>query len=280
MAAVEPNILVTRGCTSYRPRDRSTDSNRQLFQPRRPRPGRIEIRTLTGWEGACDRSTQKDIQRSGERLSLKLATTRESARRFLKSVIATPTNPPERAKGKRRSWSPVKRTESGGSSRSASTSEEAGNMRAGIRNSISGPMSVHPARPRLGTDASSTSTASSVTSSVASRQTTNASTGPSPRVLSRRGSVTDGMVPAFCLDEEKPIASGNGVSMGLHLTEPVLFLQGFENTEHAPGNTAMLRGSLHVRVQKTAKIKTITLKFKGQVDYEMARGDPASQDRI
>jgi hypothetical protein len=65
------------------------------------------------------------------------------------------------------------------------------------------------------------------------------------------------------LDEEKPIASGNGVILGIHLAEPMLFLQGFEQNESSPRNTAMLRGGLHIRVQKAAKIKAITLKFRG-----------------
>lgn len=66
------------------------------------------------------------------------------------------------------------------------------------------------------------------------------------------------------MDEEKPLASGNGVTVEVHLAEPVLFLQGFENQEAVPGNAVMLRGSLHVRVQKSAKIKAITLKFNGR----------------
>ena len=82
------------------------------------------------------------------------------------------------------------------------------------------------------------------------------------------------MIPGLNLEEERPVASGNGVSVGIHLAEPVLFLQGFENTENAPGNTAMLRGSLHIRVQKSAKIKAVTLKFKGKAITKWPEGIP------
>ncbi|TKA76722.1 hypothetical protein B0A55_03929, partial [Friedmanniomyces simplex] len=74
--------------------------------------------------------------------------------------------------------------------------------------------------------------------------------------------------------DEKPLASGNGVSMAIHLAEPVLFVQGFENTENSPGNTAMLRGSLHLRVQKSAKIKAVTLRFKGRATTKWPEGIP------
>jgi len=83
------------------------------------------------------------------------------------------------------------------------------------------------------------------------------------------------VIPQFHLDDVKPIVHGNGVSVGLHLAEPVLFLQGFENSENAtPGHTAMLRGSLHVRVMKGAKIRAITLKFKGKSTTKWPEGIP------
>lgn len=76
------------------------------------------------------------------------------------------------------------------------------------------------------------------------------------------------------LEDGRTIASGNGVSVGIHLAEPVLFLQGFESTDSSNGNTAMLRGSLQVRVQKTAKIKAVTLRFKGRATTKWPEGIP------
>ncbi|TKA79509.1 hypothetical protein B0A55_02433, partial [Friedmanniomyces simplex] len=82
------------------------------------------------------------------------------------------------------------------------------------------------------------------------------------------------VISAMDSQDEKPLASGNGVSMAIHLAEPVLFVQGFENTENSPGNTAMLRGSLHLRVQKSAKIKAVTLRFKGRAITKWPEGIP------
>ena len=72
--------------------------------------------------------------------------------------------------------------------------------------------------------------------------------------------------------EEKPIASGNGVSLSISLAEPLLFLQGYDQSELANQNTTMLRGSFHLRVSKSAKIKTISLTFRGRAETEWPEG--------
>lgn len=276
--AVSTYSATTEGRISYNPiLPTPPDTAHRYFRPRARGGGRIQVKSVFDLDFTPPKARTDPRGRSQGRISVKLAVSRENARRFLKSVIASPTRSEEqpsstnnnKASGKRRSWSPVKRTKSGESSEGPREGEEAGTMRSGIRGSISGPMSVHPARPRLGTDASILSVASSVTS----RQRSN-SNGPSPLVQPRLGSVADSVIPAFNLEDEKPIASGNGVSVGVHLAEPVLFLQGFENTDNSPGNTAMLRGSLHVRVQKSAKIKAITLKFRGRSITKWPEGIP------
>lgn len=78
------------------------------------------------------------------------------------------------------------------------------------------------------------------------------------------------------IPDEKPLASGNGVSVGISLAEPVLFLQGFEQAELAQRSTAMLRGSLHLRVTKSAKIRAVTLKFKGVAQTKWPEGKRSS----
>ena len=77
---------------------------------------------------------------------------------------------------------------------------------------------------------------------------------------------------ATAIEREKPIASGNGISVSVALAEPMLFLQGFEQGDMAERNTTMLRGSLHIRVSKPAKIKTIYLKFRGRAETEWPEG--------
>jgi hypothetical protein len=76
------------------------------------------------------------------------------------------------------------------------------------------------------------------------------------------------------IPDEKPLASGNGVSIGIALAEPVLFLQGFDNGDlQANRSTAMLRGSLHLRVSKPAKIKAVTLRFRGRATTKWPEGE-------
>jgi len=85
----------------------------------------------------------------------------------------------------------------------------------------------------------------------------------------RQGSVTN---TNNTIPEEKPLASSAGVSVGINLAEPVLFLQGFQEGENAPRNTAMLRGVVHLKVTKNTKLKAVTLKFKGTATTKWPEG--------
>lgn len=73
--------------------------------------------------------------------------------------------------------------------------------------------------------------------------------------------------------DEKPIASGNGVSISISLAEPALYLQGFDQADIASRATTMLRGTFHLKVLKSAKIKTISLNFRGRAETEWPEGD-------
>jgi hypothetical protein len=234
-------------------------SNLDFFHPRRTPPGRIRIKALN----ACSPERSKFTDASPKRaFKDKLAVSRESAKRFLRSVIQSqndPTQNKQQNKKNRQSWSPA-------SSTPRTTETESENMRGAIRGSISGPVSGMVSRPRLNSDV---------------RAATNRSSGSENSVhsmaispqMNANGTLGNGVIPVN-VEEEKPLAAGNGVSVGVHLAEPVLFLQGFENAEAVPGNTAMLRGSLHVRVQKSAKIKAITLRFRGKAITKWPEGIP------
>ncbi|KAF2111429.1 hypothetical protein BDV96DRAFT_649989 [Lophiotrema nucula] len=76
------------------------------------------------------------------------------------------------------------------------------------------------------------------------------------------------------IPEEKPLASGNGINVSIALTEPVLYLQGFEQAEGSDRSTAMLRGSLNLRVTKATKLKAVTLKFRGKAITKWPEGIP------
>ncbi|KAG8530481.1 uncharacterized protein KY384_004984 [Bacidia gigantensis] len=88
------------------------------------------------------------------------------------------------------------------------------------------------------------------------------------------GSNSSGEIQTFMSSDEKPIAAGNGVSLSISLAEPVLFLQGFDPSELANQTTSMLRGSFQLRVSKTAKIKTVSLSFRGRAETEWPEGIP------
>ena len=81
---------------------------------------------------------------------------------------------------------------------------------------------------------------------------------------------SNGSNPGY--NEEKPIASGNGVSLSISLAEPALFLQGFDQADLASRATTMLRGTFHLKVTKSAKIKAITLNFRGRAETEWPEG--------
>lgn len=74
--------------------------------------------------------------------------------------------------------------------------------------------------------------------------------------------------------EERLLASGNGVSVSIALAEPMLFLQGFDQSEVGGRTTTMLRGALSLRISKSAKIKAISLNFRGRAETEWPEGIP------
>ncbi|CUS06858.1 unnamed protein product [Tuber aestivum] len=76
------------------------------------------------------------------------------------------------------------------------------------------------------------------------------------------------------LTSEKPQAStsGGAVTMTIQLAEPMLFLQGFDQSDHSNRTPAMLRGSLLLRISKPTKIKTVSLAFRGRARTEWPEG--------
>jgi hypothetical protein len=75
------------------------------------------------------------------------------------------------------------------------------------------------------------------------------------------------------IGDEKPLASGNGVAVSIALAEPVLFLQGFDTHDVTIRTTTMLRGSLHLKITKPAKIKKISINFRGRAETEWPEGE-------
>lgn len=179
----------------------------------------------------------------------KLAYSKESAKRLLRFVTSsTSPNTSEPS-----SITPARCRAS--SSLTGGSQEQPVNMaavEARFRNhSVGGPVSGMVHRPSLSENVRTASNTSS-------NSTGNGST-------------------SFCsanLGEAKPLASANGVSISITLAEPMLFLQGFDQSELGNRTTSMLRGSLHLKVSKTAKIKTVSLNFRGRAETEWPEGIP------
>ena len=58
--------------------------------------------------------------------------------------------------------------------------------------------------------------------------------------------------------------ASKAVSMSISLAEPSIFLRGWQGNEERPYSTAMLRGTLLVKVHKATKIRSIGLRFTGK----------------
>ncbi|TKA68350.1 hypothetical protein B0A49_04856, partial [Cryomyces minteri] len=262
-----------RGQLSYLPEspDYSSASPSGPFRARRSRLGRVEIARVPDHIPSRPNLTPKRV-----RITSKLAGSRDHAKRFFRSVVATHSSAspssasasastttssfssssastlPSAASGTRRSSLASTSTTSLRNPSSASEGGQStsgtGAMRTGARPSISGPISGLVSRPAL----------AETVRTVPDR----------PNVSSTSTAL------ASAAAEEKPLASGNGISVGIALAEPMLFLQGFEQQDRASGSTAMLRGSLRLKIAKSAKIKAVTLKFKGKAMTKWPEGIP------
>lgn len=66
------------------------------------------------------------------------------------------------------------------------------------------------------------------------------------------------------LPHERVVASASGITVSIGLTEPVIFIQGFDRHDApAEQKLCMLRGSLHLKITKPTKLKRVTLMLKG-----------------
>lgn len=202
------------------------------IQPRYHRPSRIVISQVN------EPLSPRKKKEHRINISTKLAGSRDSALRFLRSVIAQQSTQPKDELLPTRNIK--SRDDEGLEGRGLEEDMPAVDFLQGSTlrhqqlNHVQSPLARHiaPSEIRRGSTSSETGT------------------------RSRAGTGT-----AF--SEEKPIAAGNGVSISVNLTEPLLFLQGYDQNDTSLRNTAMLRGSMHLKVQKSAKIKAVTLKFRG-----------------
>ncbi|KAL2865410.1 arrestin family protein [Aspergillus lucknowensis] len=100
-----------------------------------------------------------------------------------------------------------------------------------------------------------------------SSSNTSVTRGPSP------GRIPES-APFPQLPNEKIVATGSGVTVGIALTEPVLFLQGYDQNDPTTKKSAILRGQVHLKVTKSVKIKKISVCFRGQAQTDWPDGIP------
>jgi hypothetical protein len=218
----------------------------QVFQSRTLRPHRIHIARVS-----ADAPKRKSTRRTRRHVSVffgKLAGSKSNAKRLLRSFIGSPAKPdpvqPEPS-------DPVKPKPIRPASWAAGPSETPRMRRSFLlrreskrspdamrlnRHSIAGP--IRAAMPRA-----------LIVPEQSNRSTPELESLPN---VSQR------------IPDEKPIVSGNGISVSISLAEPTIFVQGFDHGDlAATRSTAMLRGLLHIKIAKAAKIKAISLKFNG-----------------
>ncbi|KAL5366122.1 hypothetical protein BJX96DRAFT_169664 [Aspergillus floccosus] len=85
---------------------------------------------------------------------------------------------------------------------------------------------------------------------------------------------SDPAVPFPTLRNERIVATGSGITVGIALTEPVLYLQGYDHNDPSTKKSAILRGQLHLKVTKSVKIKKISICFRGHAQTDWPDGIP------
>lgn len=229
-------VYTDRGRLSYIPDELYHPIRPRIFHPRDRRPQRIRIACVSPDLGLHPHKSAKAF------FIEKLAGPRNNAKRFLRSLIDTQLSAfadTRRALPAPVPSAPAPEPVEPGCENDCTPTEE---MRASPRNSLHlGPRPALTETHRHSGRQAAKNIVSSVVKSV---------------------------------PEVKPLASGNGVNIAIQLTEPVLFLQGFEHAETNERSTAMLRGTLQLRVTKPTKIKAINLRFRGKATTKWPEGIP------
>ncbi|KAI9718378.1 MAG: hypothetical protein M1812_004099 [Candelaria pacifica] len=261
------HIYSSRGRLSFNPDCPSIgiEAPLRLYRARRSRPQLICVKRVRSGSdlGEIDHIS-KHISKQFH-IVRKLAASRENAKRFFRSVISPSSNPFSRSSVSSSTPSVDSLVPPSTASYQPSSDSSTSSFSVNGRGIMVG---LDMARP--------TTRNNSIVGGPTSGMVHRPSLTESVRTESGRSSVSNGSVGNVdrSMGDEKPVASGNGVSVSIALTEPVLFLQGFEQSNNDNRTTTMLRGYLHLRVTKTAKIKGISLNFRGKAETEWPEGIP------
>ena len=101
---------------------------------------------------------------------------------------------------------------------------------------------------------------------------TTASAHHQPQAILEQPSAPESSQPFPPLPHEKTVATGSGISVGIALTEPMLFLAGYDQSDPTTKKSAILRGQLHLSVTKSVKIKKISICFRGHAQTDWPDG--------
>lgn len=105
---------------------------------------------------------------------------------------------------------------------------------------------------------------------------TSARTGGLPSRHSVSASSFHSIKKSELSEQEKPVASKDGVAVYFILAEETIYLTGMDHdgTQRSSGGgaSAILRGKLQLNVTKSAKLKSVTVKFTGKAKTDWPEG--------
>lgn len=93
-----------------------------------------------------------------------------------------------------------------------------------------------------------------------------------PRPMPDHSATPESSTPFQPLRNEKIVATGSGLTVGIALTEPVLYLQGYDQHDPSSKKSAILRGQIHLKVTKCVKIKKISICFRAHAQTDWPDG--------
>jgi hypothetical protein len=99
----------------------------------------------------------------------------------------------------------------------------------------------------------------------------------SPRPSSRGSNTGGNNIPTTGV--LKQLAKARDLTVSLHLTEPVVYVTGFEPSEYESRPPTILRGSLILQLTKPTKMKSIRLSFVGSAQVHWIHLDAPQQTR-
>ena len=84
--------------------------------------------------------------------------------------------------------------------------------------------------------------------------------------------VTPKYTTTIPIRNEKIVATSSGLTMGIALIQPVLYIESYEHNDPSTKKLAILRGQLHLKVTKCVKIQKIAVRLRGHAQTDWPKG--------